>query len=58
MKQSQALGKAETTMNALLAQHLGCTFLFLTRTIERRETMEWKHRIFPAAGGEESEQLA
>jgi hypothetical protein len=33
---------------SMLVQHLGCTSLFLTRTNELRETMEWRHRAFPA----------
>jgi hypothetical protein len=32
----------------MLVQHLGCTFLFLARTNERRETVEWRHGDFPA----------
>jgi hypothetical protein len=32
----------------MLVQHLGCTFVFLIRTNERRKTMEWRHRIFSA----------
>jgi hypothetical protein len=33
---------------SVLVHHLGCTFLFLTRTNKQKKTMEWRHRIFPA----------